>query len=162
MMRMVWHRLRAGRRGSVAVESALALLLILVPLFAGIADLGLVFSAQTRLDDALNSAALYSWANSATLTPSNLQQMITQQWGSASPALTIATPVFTCTCVTVGSQGNPQSAPIGCTNHCNSAAATIKSAYVAVKLSTEVPLPLPFPGIASPFPLAVSGTIRLP
>jgi Flp pilus assembly protein TadG len=149
--------LLAARRGSVAVESALTITLVLLPLCLGAADLGVVFATQARLDAATEATVLAAWGNSAAASPATLQAVATQAYGAAPPALSVPTPTLVCVCLTVAN-GQESATPANCGGTC--ASGQIAS-YLSLSLSTQVSLPVPIPALPSVVTLSSGGTVRI-
>lgn len=146
-----------ARRGAVAVEAALAITLVLVPLCLGAADLGVVFTTQARLDQAMQAAVFAAWGNAAGASPSVLQAVVTQAYGAAPPSLAMTTPSLACVCLTIAS-GQETSTPTNCGASCASGQAAV---YLSLSLSTAVTLPVPLPALPPAIALSSGGTVRV-
>src|SRR6185437_2916861 len=74
-----------NRRGSVAVEAALALGLVLVPLLLALSDLGLALSVQMRLERANQAALFYAWGTSGASVAS-IKSAASAGYGVSDPS----------------------------------------------------------------------------
>jgi hypothetical protein len=119
------------------------------------ADLGATLATSTRLDRALQSATFHVWANSGSYTGSSISQAAADSYGSAGPRLTV-TSSTACSCVSASY--NPV-ASVACTAGCPTG--QTRATYLTIAASTSYTLPAPIPGLASPRPLSVQGTIRV-
>jgi Flp pilus assembly protein TadG len=146
---------RSDRRGSAGVEAALAVSLVLVPLSLGMADMGATLATSTRLDRALQSALFHVWANPGSYTSSSISQAASASYGSVGPTLSV-TSSTACSCVS--SSYNPI-ASVACTASCPTG--QTRATYLTIGASTSYTLPAPIPGVTSPRPLSVQGTIRV-
>ena len=146
-----------ARRGAVAVESALAITLVLVPLCLGAADLGVVLATQARLDQATQATILAAWGNTAAASPAVLQALATGAYGAAPPGLVMTTPSLACVCLTVAS-GQETSTPANCGGTCASGQ---MASYLSLSLSAQVTLPVPLPALPAAIALSSGGTVRI-
>ncbi len=148
---------RRARRGSVAVESALAIALVLVPLCLGAADLGTVFATQARLDQATAAAVFAAWGNGAALSPAAVQAVAASAYGTAPPALSMTTPGLSCVCLSIAG-GQESSTPAACGGTCASGQL---AGYLSLSLSAAVTLPVPLPALPAAITLSSGGTVRV-
>jgi TadE-like protein len=147
---------RGGRCGSVSVEAALALGLILVPLLLGVVDLGDSMIVHMRMDRAVQAALFYAWGTSGPST-SAIQSAAESGYGASSPALT-ATAGFACYCIAptgTRASGTAESCSGTCAN-----GQTLGS-WVTVNASASLTLPLPLPGVGSSMALSSTATARI-
>jgi Flp pilus assembly protein TadG len=151
-MRCAW---RLGRRGSASVEAALAVSLVLIPLALGTADVGATLATASHLDRALQSAIFHVWANPSSYTAASITQAASASYGTTAPTLSVSSSKA-CSCVT--SFYNPV-AGIACTASCPTG--QTRAVYLTIGVSTSYTLPAPIPGLASPRPLSVQGTVRV-
>jgi TadE-like protein len=147
---------RGGRCGSVSVEAALALGLILVPLLLGVVDLGDGIIVHMRLDRAVQAALFYAWGTAGPST-SGVQSAAQSGYGGSSPALS-ATAGIACYCIApTGTRQSGTAEP--CSGTC-SAGQTLGS-WVTVNASASVSLPFPLPGWGSSLALSSTATARI-
>lgn len=157
-MNAVPYLLRAfvkGRRGVAGIEAALAIGLVLLPLSLGLMDLGTELAAVARLDRALQSAVFYAWAYPGAFTTAGLQNAASAGYGSASPPVTVQTSTA-CSCVT---NTYSPTASVACTGATCPTGQQV-AGYTTITASISLPLPASLPGLSSPMPLSVQGTIR--
>jgi len=148
---------RRARRGSVAVEAALAIVFVLTPLCFGAADLGLTFATQARLDQAMEAAILFAWGNATSASPSAIQTVAQSAYGTAAPSLAMTTPVLACYCLTIANGQETQTA-----SACGATCASGQMAtYLALSLSASLTLPMPLPALPSPITLTSAGMVRI-
>ena len=142
-------------RGSASVEAALTIALVMIPLTLGMIDYGEAISETARLDRAYQAAIYNIWANPGSYTASTIQSAAQAAYGSTSPSLSIST-TTACYCVT---SGYIKGSAVSCTATCSGG--QILAAYQTVAASTRFALPAAFPGVTSPMPLTVAGTVRV-
>ncbi len=128
-----------------AIEFALALP-VLVVLFIGMINMGMVISTKMELTSIVSVGMLYSLGNSSD--PVQIQTAMNSA-SNLSP-ITISVTQF-CQCLN-------GSAP-GCGNVCSDLKVAAK--YDKVTASTQVPLVIPYFLFQNPFPITVEGTIRV-
>jgi hypothetical protein len=151
--------LRKNRRGAAAIEAALVIGLVLVPLCLGVAAYGLVLVDTARLDRALQAGLFYVWSNPTGFTTPGLQTAAAAgydgtSYATASPALTVGA-ATACKCVSSGY--SPVSA-VSCTGSCPSGQTV--ATYVTVAASATFTLPIVVRSLISPLTQSVSGTVR--
>lgn len=150
-------RLRFGRRGSVAVETALAFLFIGIPLLIGVVDFGTLFLTQMRLDHAARTAALAAWGNGGGLPPGVLRSLVAATYGVDGPPLTMTGPAFSCFCLSV-TGGSESATPAACGGTCSAGQA---ATYLSLSVSALTPLPIPLPGLPAAVSLSSGGMVRV-
>lgn len=141
---------------NVAVEAALVFAIVLVPLITGALDFGTLLFDRARLDQAVDGGLYYSWGDPAAISPLTLQAAALAAYGPGLP-LPVITASVACYCVNPLAPA-PGSNPVFCLAGCPSN--QVIAQYVSLTASAWVPLPVPLPGIASPFPLTVAATVR--
>jgi len=147
---------RGGQCGSVSVEAALALGVILVPLLLGVVDLGDGIIVRMRLDRAVQAALFYAWG---TPGPSNsaVQSAAQSGYGASSPALA-ATAGIACYCI--APTGTRQGGTVeSCSGTCT--AGETLGTWVTIDASTSLSLPFPLPGWGSSLVLSSTATARI-
>src|SRR5579875_361443 len=82
------------RRGSVAVEAALVLSLVLLPLLLAVWDLAEILATRARTDAAVQAAILATWSGA------DPADAAIAAYGAAAPPLTVAPPQTGCVCTT--------------------------------------------------------------
>ncbi|HTW71077.1 MAG TPA: hypothetical protein VME47_14400 [Acetobacteraceae bacterium] len=156
-------RARAGRRGVVSIEAALAIALVLLPACLGVIGLGMALTAANRLDRAVQAAVFYAWANQGTATGwgsvgstslAGAQNAAVASYGTAAPTATITTSVAFY-CVT----GGYAQVPPAVTDTTACPAGESLAAYLTVAASASV-TPPGMPS-ATAIPLSVTGTVRV-
>lgn len=148
-------RVCASRSGSVSVETALVVSLILAPLCMGGIDIGMIMKTQARLDRALEAATLYAWNIGSSVTATNIESAAQTGYGTGSPSLTTSATIA-CYCVTPAAT-SPTA--VSCSGSCSSS--NVLATYVTVTATTSLPLPVPTPIFTSPMSLSASGTVRV-
>ena len=147
---------RGRRCGSVSVEAALALGLILVPLLLGVVDLGLGMIVHMRLDRAVQAALFYAWGTPGPST-SAVQSAARSGYGASSPTLT-ATAAIACYCI--APTGTRQSGTVkSCTGTCTAGQAL--ASWVTINANASFSLPFPLPYLGSTFALSSTATARI-
>ena len=145
-----------NRRGSVAVEAALALGLVLVPLLLALADLGLALSVQMRLERANQAALFYAWGNSGASVAA-IKSAASAGYGVSDPSFA-ATASEACYCITQTGTRSSGTA-VACTGSCASGQQV--ATWLTVQSSTSVALPVPLPGYGSSLSLSSGSTARV-
>ncbi len=156
------RRLRQ-RRGVAAVEAALAIALVLIPLCLGAIGLGMALVTVNRLDRALQAAIFYAWANPGSAADwgeadsANLaatRAAAETAYGAAMPGATIDTAVaFYCV-----SGGYTQVPPAIAYNAACQAGQSIATYLTVIARASVVPPGVP---LAAAIPLTVTGTVRV-
>lgn len=145
--------IRQDRRGSVALEAALAITLVLAPLVFGAVGAGQFIATQVRLDRALHAAMLFAWATPSAGAAA-IRTAAIDGYGAGTPALT-ASAVVACTCMLPA--GTRQAGtPVNCAGTCGTG--MIMATHVTTTLSATVAVNLP--GVPNKT-LTASGTARL-
>ena len=143
--------------GSVAVEAALVLPAVMLPLLFSVAAMGHSVSTQVRLDRALHTAMLYAWATPGAAV-SGIQSAATSGYGAGAP--TMATPVSTIACYCIQPTGTRQSGTaIACTGTCTTG--LVRASYVTTSLTATVTTTLPVASSLMSQTLTAAGTVRL-
>lgn len=145
-----------NRRGSVAVEAALALGIVLVPLLLALSDLGLGLSVQMRLEWANQAALFYAWGNSGASIAS-IQSAASAGYGVSDSSFS-ATASEACYCITPTGTRLSGTA-VACTGSCASGEQV--ATWLTVQSSTSVALPVPLPGYGSSLALSSASTARV-
>ncbi len=157
----VMSRLLSQDCGSISVEAALVISLILLPLLLGLWDYTTVLSVQARLDEALNAAIEYADASGANATnTAGISQAATSAYGSTSPSMAISGPTLSYYCIAVspaGTRASGTDAEAGA--DCGSG--EVLATYATLSLATTVPLPVSAPGLGSTFALSDNATVRV-
>jgi Flp pilus assembly protein TadG len=151
----------ARHRGGVAsVEAALGISLVFIPLLLGIIGLGMALVTANRLDDALQAAVFYAWANPGTASAwgsagstsvTGAQAAAAAAYGAGTPAATITVSVAF-NCVSSGYLPTQPASNYTCPTGQSVATYITTTAHASV-----TPPGLMFPAI----PLTVSGTARV-
>jgi Flp pilus assembly protein TadG len=147
---------RGSRCGSVSVEAALALGLILIPLVLGVVDLGLGIIVHMRLDRAAQAALFYAWGTPGPST-SAVQSAAQSGYGATSPTLT-ATASIACYCITPTATRQSGTAA-SCTATCTSG--QVLADWVTINVRASFGLPFPLPSLGSTFALSSTATARI-
>jgi Flp pilus assembly protein TadG len=158
------HRTRCGaqRRGTASIEAALGIALVLIPLVLGVSGVGMALMTANRLDQALQAAVFYAWANPGTPAAWSAQgSSAAAAAGTALAAYGAATPAATVTasvayyCVSGGYTQVPPA--VTSTTTCPSGQSL--ATYLTVTATASViSLGAPLPAV---IPLVVSGTVRV-
>ena len=145
------------RSGVAAMETALIGGLLLVPMLAGAADFGLILAGWAAASRAEQAGILYAFGTGAST--SGMQSAATAAYGTALPAPTV-TASTACYCLPSSSSWDRGSASaVSCTSTCSSG--DVLTQFVTVSVSAAFTLPMPLPGISSPYTIASTATARL-
>jgi hypothetical protein len=145
-----------NRRGSVAVEAALALGLVLVPLLLALSDLGLALSVQMRLERANQAALFYAWGTSGASVAS-IKSAASAGYGISDPSFAAAASEA---CYCISPTGTRLSGTaVACTASCASGQQI--ATWLTVAASASVALPVPLPGYGSSIALSSGSTARV-
>jgi Flp pilus assembly pilin Flp len=154
-LRRALRRLRRDRRGVAAIEAALAIGFLLIPLCLGMIDIATELNEAARLDRALQSATFYVWANPGSFTTAGVQSAAQVGYGAAAPPLAVATSTA-CSCVSSGYA--PSGSAILCLGLCP--LGQKMATYLTISLTSTLALPVPLAPLASTAGFSVQGTIR--
>ncbi len=148
---------RFGRRASVSVEFALVSIFILLPLFAGSADMLEVISAQAQVNTALQSLYYFALMNPTVASdPVNAGKVLTLINTTALHQVALGTPNGTLSYDCLLANGTTTPTTGTCTN------STLQTfASYQVTSSVNLTLPLSIFGFPNPFPLSATGTIQI-
>lgn len=94
---MTTRLLRRDRRGAIAVETALVLSFLLLPLLAVVVDAGRALMLQYRVSRAMHSALIYAWGVPAA-PAADIIVAAQDGYGTTSPVLT-ATASYSTLCI---------------------------------------------------------------
>lgn len=148
--------MRRGTAGAVSVEAALALGLVLLPLFLGVVDLGQGIIVRMRLDRATEAALFEAWGVPGA-SAAAVQAAAQAGYGTAVPALT-ADASFACYCIAPA--GTRQSGTaVSCTGNC--AAGQSLGEWLTTHLSAALALAFPVPFLGSTLNLTATATARV-
>ena len=142
------------------MEFALVSVFLLLPLLAGGADFAVIISAQAQLNTALQALDYFGWTNpaSASNVP-DLQNIVTAIDNGS--IFNIPTPALSAS-ISYGCFSLPATASttiIDQTTACPTA--QTQQTLVTYKITASINLPVPFPGLKSPWPLSATGTIQV-
>jgi hypothetical protein len=160
------HRLRTDDAGSITIEFAFALSALTV-LVVGIVNMGLAYSAQMNLSNAVRAGSQFALVRHPSLDPNaNLQQAIVSMQDirdavvhssnflaadPGAPDLTVCV-FYEC----------PSLPPTACTASPGSAPGCSEwQTFVTINLSHLYQFLIPFPGFASGVTLSAGHTVRL-
>jgi hypothetical protein len=148
---------RLGRRASVSVEFALVSVFVLLPLFAGGADMLQIISAQAQVNTALQSLYYFALMNPTVASDtSNAGKVLTLINTTALHPVALGTPNGTLSYDCLQANGTITATTGTCTN------STLQTfASYQVTSAVNLPLPLTIFGLPNPFPLSASGTIQI-
>ncbi|MDE8349461.1 MAG: TadE/TadG family type IV pilus assembly protein [Acidocella sp.] len=158
------------RRSAAAVEFALVSTFLLLPLFLGGADFVVIISAQAQLNTALQAIDYFAYTNPGSASNTTYAGDIVTLINAAS-VYHITLPTTNITVAGLGSIPNG-SISYGCFS--GTATATTTPTYqtstcptgdtiqnfVSYKITSSVTLPVPLPGLGSPFTLNAMSTIE--
>ncbi len=150
------RRLLADRRGAIAIEAAIVLALVFVPVTFGLFDLGTALTARLRVDRALQAGLFAAWgvtgASAAQLTQAAIA-------GAGSGAHSVAaTASFACYCLPPTATLAAGTA-VACTGTCSGG--QVLGEWVSLTTSASVGLPFPLPGTPTTVLISSSGTSRV-
>ncbi|MBU6498791.1 MAG: pilus assembly protein [Rhodospirillales bacterium] len=148
-----------ARRGAVAVETALVLLLVLLPLFAAGWDFAVVLTLQSRLDAALAGGLFVAYTGGANASSTTgVTNAAASAYGAATPSLATNAASLGYACIApTGTRPSALSATVPASCPSGQSVAT----YLTVTVGASASLPLPIPVLAGTVPLARSGVVRV-
>ncbi len=158
LVEALWWCRRRGR-GSVAVELALVVSFLLVPLVIGSVDIMYVLIERYQINQALNEIYLFAWTDPADASNSTdigniLAQSNTMSLTPIGLANQANNPGILSYCLqSDGSLASPDSAGACSTGQ------TVT--YVSYALTAAVHLPVGVPFLPQPFNMNVSGSVQL-
>ena len=151
--------LRRDLGGVVGVELALVGGIVLIPMIFGAYDIATIVRTQSRLDQTLDGALMYAWANGGSVTTANVQANAAAAFGAGSPQPSvIATINQYCIAPATGypASGTPASPVNGsCAN------GTALQSYLSVTSSVSVSPAFLLSYLSNPLTLSVSGHARI-
>ena len=151
---------KSGRKANVTLEFALVAVFLLLPLLAGGADFAVIISGQAQLNTALQALDYFGWTNPASASNiADLQNIITAI--DSGSVYNIPTPALTAS-ISYGCFTLPATASTTIayqTTTCSSQ--QTQQTLVTYKVTTSINLPIPFPGLKSPWPLSATGTVQV-
>jgi Flp pilus assembly protein TadG len=149
------RRFRRDRRGVAALETALAVSLVVLPLCAGLVVAGQALQLQYRLTRAMHAGFIYAWRN-----PTASNTAIQSAVQAAIPTLTLYSNAASNLCFCIPPNGTiiQSNGSFACgTQTCSNG--TVLSVWVSIVVGgTYSPL-FPFPGL--PTSVQSGGTVRL-
>ena len=148
-----WLAFQRDRRGSVAMEAAIVISVVLAPIIYGVVGTGHLIATQVRLDRAQHAAMLYAWAT-PTATQLGIEAAARDGYGAGTPTLVVSAPI---TCVCMLSTGTRQSGTAQvCGAQCPPGMVT--ATYMTTSLSAVVDVNLPAPVVRNKVMTSVSTT----
>jgi len=149
-MRTWLHWGRHSRRGVAALEFALTFPVVLY-LFSGVADLGIVYYRQIALSSSVSAAAHYADVTdqkTGSVTATNVQTVLQNAAAQSMPSTTVnASAACYCITGTATSDWNTSS-PIACSGSCGSGTTSMK--YMLITLTHSYNAILPWSMVGSP------------
>lgn len=149
-------RLRRDRRGAIAVETALVLSFLLLPLLALLVDAGRALLLQYRVSRAMHSALIYAWGVPAAPT-ADVITAAQDGYGPTGPALT-ATASYSNLCILPTGTRLLGVAPLS-GNTC--LAGQVLATWVNATTSTSFTPILPINWGTGAWAVSVSATVRV-
>lgn len=150
-------RLTADRGGIASVELALLAALVLVPLIAAATDFGLILVAWAATTRAEQAGLFYAFANGCDTA--GIRDAALAAYGGLTAAPTVSAD-SACYCLSSSQPWSRGSAPtVSCTSAC--ASGTVLTEFLNLSVTASVPLPVPLPGLASPYLVAATAAARL-
>jgi Flp pilus assembly protein TadG len=132
-------------KGNAAIEFALVLPLLLL-LFSGVINFGLILANKNQLNDVVSAGMLFAFGNSSV--PLVVTTAMTASTTNLSPLSVTATPF--CQCV---DGSNP-----GCTKRCPDG--SVVATYLTLTATSQVDLIALDFVLTNPFVTTVTGTVR--
>ena len=158
-MRRVLKRFARCRGGAISVELALLGAAVLIPLTFGAIDGAELVMCRARLDQALQDALYYAWANGGVVTAANVQSNAAASYGTvATQPSVIAT--ITQYCITPAT-GYPATGAPGTPSNGSCSGGQIVETYLAVTASMSVTMPVSLWFASGPVSMSVSGKARI-
>lgn len=150
---------RRSSKANVAVEFALVTSLFLLPLFLGSADFISILAAQAQANTALQALFYFALSNSGNAAnATDTGDVITAINAATVFKLSLATPTTQTLCYTTGSLAPTFAAPANGSTSCTSSQTT--QTFVTYTVTTKVVLPVPLPGLNSPYTATATGSIE--
>jgi Flp pilus assembly protein TadG len=141
--------------GIVAVETALVMSFILVPLLLALWDVAQLALAQAQLDEALQDVLTYVSASNSNA--GNATGITTAAQAAYGTGISVTTSTV-CYCVPTGTATPTSPTSVACAGSCASGNQFEKFLNVTVSASVTIPFPLPY--LSSPSTVASSGVVR--
>jgi len=149
-MRTLLHWGRRARRGVAAVEFALTFPVVLY-LFSGLTDLGIVYYREVALSSAISAATQYAEVtdqSTGTVTTTNVQTVLTNAAVQSMPSTTVNASAA-CYCITgTATTAWNTSSPIACSGSCGSGTTSMK--YMLVSATHTYHAIFPWSMVGSP------------
>jgi TadE-like protein len=151
---------KSGHKANVTLEFALVAVFLLLPLLAGGADFAVIISAQAQLNTALQALDYFGWTNpTAASNLSDLQRIITAIDNGS--VYNIPTPTLSAS-ISYGCFSLPATALTTIAYQATTCSSPqTQQTLVTYKVTTSINLPMPFPGLKSPWPLSATGTAQI-
>ncbi len=148
------RRLGGCTKGVAAVETAIVVSLVLLPLLAGVADIGIMAQQRDKLDEALQDAITYVSAGNT-----GSAGVTTAAQAAYGTSIAVSTGTF-CYCVATGTTTPTAPTTVNCSGSC--ASGDVLETFMKITVSTAATLPVPLPALNLPSPvtLTTSGYIR--
>ena len=148
--------LQRDRQGAIAVETALVLAVLLLPLMALLTDAGRGLLLQYRVSRAMHSALVYAWGVPAA-PAADILTAAQDGYGVSTPTLT-ATASYSNLCISPTGTRSSGSAPQS-GNTCGSG--QILATWVVATASTSFAPILPINWSTSAWTVSASATVRV-
>lgn len=151
-------KLRRDQKGAIAVETALVLAFLLLPLMALLADAGRGLLLQYRVSRAMHSALVYAWG--VPVAPaSDIVTAAQDGYGTSSPSPSLtASASYSTLCITPTGTRSSGSAP---QNNNSCASGQILATWVIASASTSFSPILPLNWSTSAWAVSASATVRV-
>lgn len=148
--------LRRDRRGVVAIEAAIVLALVLLPVTLGLFDLGAALTTRLRVDRALQAGLFAAWAMTGPSAAALTQAASAGAGSGANPVSARASFAWFCLSPTgTMASGTAASGTATCPD------GQVLGEWVRLTASATVALPFPLPGMPSFLPISAAGTSRV-
>jgi len=150
------HRLLAATDGAVAVEAALVLSLILVPMLLGLWDFAQLYQGQANLDEALQDTVTYVMSTGSNATAAGA---ISAAQAANGTGISVSTNTV-CYCVSTSTTAPTMPTSVGCTSSCTGSSVLQKFMKVVATNSVTIPFPVPWINLTSPYTVTATAYVR--
>jgi len=159
MRHSVLKRLARCRAGAISVELALIGGAVLMPLTFGAIDGAELVMCRARLDQALQEALYYAWANGGSVTAANVQSNAAASYGTVATQPSV-TATITQYCITPAT-GYPTTGTPGTPSNGSCSGGQIVETYLAITATMSVSLPVSLWFATGPVSMSVNGKARI-
>lgn len=150
------RRLLAANDGSVAVELALILPLILMPTFLCLWDFATLYQGQAKVEQAIHAATtyvLYTGSNATTAGATSAAQ------AANGSSISVSTSTV-CYCVSTSTTVPTMPTSVSCTGSCTGSSVLQKFMEIVTTNSITIPFPVSWINFTSPYTVTAAAYVR--